>query len=691
MTQPLPTGSRRRGAFVVFALASSLALAAQDRVQLNTISKVEVKGATVEITGSRRPSFTTFTLTDPPRLVIDLSEAVFAGVPTEQKVGDGTITAIKIASYGSESAAIARVLVGFEKELETDIVANGNQLVIKLPLPGQSTAQVVAQVSAVNEAADKAAREERERFAREDAARKKAEAEESARKVEAERQAKANLVYTPDPGYYYTGSNLEYLSVVVSDAENASNNVSTLVEIMVLDTNGFPTMSGPGDQNAEPETELVVTGGYQVDDEDNDEDVDGAQADPPVAPPDPVDGANSDMLLVGILECGSAIVANSGFHFQGGTFQQDDGSLSDLLDIYYDVNNDPLMAQVVTAIENGINAIDPAILSTNYTTSNPSIYTTAFAGIGAMSQVRYALDELTFLHFTPNDTCTLLTVVSDLGNNGLPFQYVGSPPDGFEIPIPGFAVDSVTFTLGALPQVDASFAGGAFVLEGDSAQATINITPATHPAFPLHFTVLSGTAISTSDFPQLIDLTINVPENATSVVVDNNTFGDTDPEGDETFTFQIVAPTDPPPGAFTRPAGWEVTTNVATAPMVLVDDDDGDNMLNVSIESTATINEGDTGPVTISISPASHPAFALEINSADGTATAPGDYTAQNDQVVLVPANATSVDVDFITIENLTDAPDKDFFVTLAAPTPPPSGYAIRARQHAVDGHHRRR
>ena len=68
--------------WVAFAmLVQPLAARAQDRVQLNSITKIEVKGATVEITGSRRPNFTTFTLSDPPRLVIDVSEAVFSDVP----------------------------------------------------------------------------------------------------------------------------------------------------------------------------------------------------------------------------------------------------------------------------------------------------------------------------------------------------------------------------------------------------------------------------------------------------------------------------------------------------------------------------------------------------------------------------------------------------------------------------------
>ncbi|MEW5742864.1 MAG: AMIN domain-containing protein, partial [Myxococcota bacterium] len=144
-------GSRR---WVWWACMLLPALAsAQDRVQLNSITRIEVKGSTVEITGSKKPSFTTFTLSDPPRLVIDVSEAVFVDVPKELKVGAAGITGIKTATFGSESAAIARILIGFEQELETDIATNGNTLLVKLPPdPGEQKRIAAAKIEADRQA-----------------------------------------------------------------------------------------------------------------------------------------------------------------------------------------------------------------------------------------------------------------------------------------------------------------------------------------------------------------------------------------------------------------------------------------------------------------------------------------------------------------------------------------------------------
>ncbi|PTL77987.1 AMIN domain-containing protein [Vitiosangium sp. GDMCC 1.1324] len=123
-------------ALLAWLLVPGLALAQQGQApaqgNLNTITSVSVKGGTVEIVGTKKPNFTTFTMTDPPRLVIDISEAVFSGVKEDITVGNGTITAIRTASYGSDDSAIARVLIGFAREVDPDIQATGNSLVISV-------------------------------------------------------------------------------------------------------------------------------------------------------------------------------------------------------------------------------------------------------------------------------------------------------------------------------------------------------------------------------------------------------------------------------------------------------------------------------------------------------------------------------------------------------------------------------
>ncbi|MBN1210054.1 MAG: AMIN domain-containing protein [Myxococcaceae bacterium] len=114
-----------------WVLVPLLALA-QEKVELNTITSVKVNGSTVEISGSKKPNFTTFTMTDPPRLVIDISEAVLKGVPEEMRVGNGLITGLRSANYGAEGAAIARILIGYERDVEADILVSDNVLTVKV-------------------------------------------------------------------------------------------------------------------------------------------------------------------------------------------------------------------------------------------------------------------------------------------------------------------------------------------------------------------------------------------------------------------------------------------------------------------------------------------------------------------------------------------------------------------------------
>ena len=117
---------------ILFLLCPTLFSAgARAAAEINTIVKVEVRGSTVEIVGSKQPSFTTFTMTDPPRLVVDIAEAVFSGVP-DQQPGSGLVSWIKTASYGSDASAIARVLIAFTKEVETDLTTAGGKLVVKI-------------------------------------------------------------------------------------------------------------------------------------------------------------------------------------------------------------------------------------------------------------------------------------------------------------------------------------------------------------------------------------------------------------------------------------------------------------------------------------------------------------------------------------------------------------------------------
>jgi len=192
-----------------FAFASLLiaGLASAESADVNVISKVEVQdngsAVVVSIKGTKPPNFTTFSMMDPPRFVIDFSESSFRGVPDDIPVNGGIITVIKNLSYGSEATSIARVMLAFGKEVDPpDVQTVGNTLQVKVAKPGGTGPTVVAEAPAAAPApvaaAPALAVPDADSKAKPDAdAKKKAEEDRKAQadakaKADAEAQAKAD-------------------------------------------------------------------------------------------------------------------------------------------------------------------------------------------------------------------------------------------------------------------------------------------------------------------------------------------------------------------------------------------------------------------------------------------------------------------------------------------------------------------
>ena len=210
---------------LAFCLFLASAAQAQD---LNVITGVEVKDegndVVVTVKGSKPPNFTTFSMADPARFVIDLSEARFQGVPEDLRVDDGVVRVVKNLAYGAGATAIARVMIAFSVDVEPpDVQTDGNTLLVRVVKPagaavasGQarpadaaagtvtapvqteaevaSAAVAAAAVAAAKAEADESARrealarEQREVEAREQA-RQAAEASAKEREVQAQREA----------------------------------------------------------------------------------------------------------------------------------------------------------------------------------------------------------------------------------------------------------------------------------------------------------------------------------------------------------------------------------------------------------------------------------------------------------------------------------------------------------------------
>lgn len=496
--------------------------------------------------------------------------------------------------------------------------------------------------------------------------------------------ALAAMVYTPDDDYHYDGSDREFFTLLLvpgnSDdpppTPDPTDTAQITVEIRVLDVNDWVTIDGPNsDKSAQPETELMMDDQFTLADEDNDEIIDGNQADPPVAEEQYADGEDDEMLLIGWLTCSQPTVDNqTGFHYQGGIFEADAADIEDLLTDFYDPSSNPetetYVQTAIDAIVAALEAIEPGITTAPLATNDPFDFTHIFAGISDIEEVQYALAKLTFLHNTPGTTCTLTTIVSDLGNNGLPLQHIGTPPDDFEVPFVGADFNTFDINVGQPETVDASFVPGSiFVGEPGTATATIDIEPDTHPAFDLRWSTQDGTATDVDDdYQPITDLTITIPQDAPTFTIDSNAFGDLDPEGNENYTLMLTTPTDPPPGPFVRPLGWVVTSNLPIQNVIIVDDDDADRTL--TSVSDPTVTEGDAGTknltFTLTLDGPADGTESVDVDTVDDSATvADNDYVALSDSVTFAPG-ATTATVDVVVNGDLDDEPDETMNLQLS-------------------------
>ena len=108
------------------------------------------------------------------------------------------------------------------------------------------------------------------------------------------------------------------------------------------------------------------------------------------------------------------------------------------------------------------------------TSSAPTAYGTFFVGITEIDEVQAALQNIYFKHDVEDTSCDLLVILSDLGNNGVPLQYISNPDVrqyGFEAPAFGFDWDEFTIDTGELQEVDVSYPTVLYVNEGEVATA----------------------------------------------------------------------------------------------------------------------------------------------------------------------------------------------------------------------------
>src|SRR5688572_2499 len=112
-----------RVTLLMIALGSVAASAAS----LNSLRDLEVRstsaGAEVVVAGDRPPTFTVFRLSDPDRLVVDLSSADATGIKGHYE-GTGPVTGVVASQFSDAKASVGRLLVTLARASQYDVRAD---------------------------------------------------------------------------------------------------------------------------------------------------------------------------------------------------------------------------------------------------------------------------------------------------------------------------------------------------------------------------------------------------------------------------------------------------------------------------------------------------------------------------------------------------------------------------------------
>jgi uncharacterized membrane protein YgcG len=402
------------------------------------------------------------------------------------------------------------------------------------------------------------------------------------------------LRYTPDPDYYFDGSNPETLSVDLVPGSGAGT-ITQDIDIKVLDINDFPSITvpqtlytvAPGDDVA-----LGPADAWLAEDEDNDE-PDGN---------DTLDGEGDQFILIAWASCGRfSFLSSNGFAISGDLEALIDTALG------LDPGLDPATRELI--VEAFLGVIPDDVESLPFATGSPDQPATAFAGVvDDIGWLNYHLENMTFeavdpvtLAPLPDGICDVRVLVTDIGNNGLPLQYIGDPPTGVEVPFFGFDVDTndvigvekVQIQVGDGQDIEVTLPAAASVAEGVNDVITAAISPATHPGFELTVTTADGVdAVAGVDYTELPGVTIVVPADASTVTIPIDAIQDAEYDPLETYTVTATGPPSPPPG-------YTVTVTAPTT-TVTIDDDDPEPD---TTQPTVTINQGAAQVDPTSVSP----------------------------------------------------------------------------------------
>ncbi|HEV2883461.1 MAG TPA: Calx-beta domain-containing protein, partial [Pyrinomonadaceae bacterium] len=272
----------------------------------------------------------------------------------------------------------------------------------------------------------------------------------------------------------------------------------------------------------------------------------------------------------------------------------------------------------------------------------------------ATTPADFAAISATTLTFLPGDTSKQVTV-QVVGDN------VFEGNDSFFVNLSNATNSSISDSqgVGTITNDDTQPAisiGDKSQVEGNSSSANfsfaVTLSNASHQTVTVNYTTVAGTATQPSDYTTAGGTVTFVPGD-TSETVNVSVNGDTTFEADETFTVQLSSPSN---ATIADADGAGTIQNDDTAPTLSIND--------------VAVTEGNGGTTnatfTVTLSAASGVTTTVNYATANGTATAPSDYTAIASTVLTFNPGETSKQVTVLVNGDVSFESDETFFVNLS-------------------------
>ena len=184
---------------------------------------------------------------------------------------------------------------------------------------------------------------------------------------------------------------------------------------------------------------------------------------------------------------------------------------------------------------------------------------------------------------------------------------------------------------------------------------TVSISPTSATPVTVQVDTADGTATAGSDYTAIVGQTVTFPPGAATQTVNVSLNGDTAIEANETFFVNLSNATN---ANITDNQGLGTITN--------------DDVPSLSIDNV-THGEGQSGNTTatftVTLSEAALANVTVTVNTANGTAVAPGDYTAVTGLVLTFLPGETTKTVDVTVVDDTLIEGDETFNVNLTLPT----------------------